>query len=110
MPWGLTRFQKSRQLHFITFRCYRRLPYLESDRAKRLFERALEQARRQYRMYVIGYVVMPEHVHLLVTEPERENLAIVIQAIKQSVARREVKLIRKDPPKQNRLGWGTHFS
>jgi putative transposase len=110
MPWGLYRFQQSKHLHFITFSCYRRLPYLESDRAKRLFEQALEQVRRQYRMYVIGYVVMPEHVHLLVTEPERETLAVVIQALKQSVARREAKLLRKDPPKQKKLGWGTqHF-
>src|SRR6516162_8642518 len=107
MPWGLYRFQQSKHLHFITFSCYRRLPYLKSDRAKRLFEQALEQVRRQYRMYVIGYVVMPEHVHLLVTEPERETLAVVIQAIKQSVARREVKLLRKDPPNQKMVGWGT---
>src|SRR5215831_15210238 len=98
MPWGLCRFHQSNQLHFITFSCYRRLPHLESDRAKRLFEQSLEQARRQYRMYVIGYVLMPEHVHLLVTEPERENLGVVIQAIKQSVARREVKLIQKTHP------------
>ena len=34
---------------------------------------------------------MPEHVHLLVSEPDRETLAAVIQAIKQSVARRLVK-------------------
>lgn len=110
MPWGLMRFQQSRQLHFITFSCYRRLPYLESDWAKRLFEQALEQARRQYRMHVVGYVVMPEHVHLLVTEPERETLAKVIQAIKQSVARREVKLMRKDPPNKKKVGWGTQKS
>jgi putative transposase len=30
----------------------------------------LEEARRRYRFVVHGYVVMPEHVHLLMTEPE----------------------------------------
>ena len=34
-----------------------------------------------------GYVVMPEHVHLLVNEPERGCLAQMLQSLKQSVAR-----------------------
>jgi len=41
----------------------------------------LEQTRRSYGFYVVGYVVMPEHVHLLVSEPERGTLAIVIQSL-----------------------------
>ena len=88
MPWGLKRYQQSRDLHFITFSCYRRQPLLASTRAKRLFEFALEQSRRQYGFWVSGYVVMPEHVHLLVSEPERATLAVALQALKQSVARR----------------------
>ena len=71
MPWGLRRYQQSRQLHFVTFSCYRREPLLDSPRSKDVFESALERARRGYGFYVSGYVVMPEHVHLLVSEPER---------------------------------------
>ncbi len=56
-----------------------------------MFEQALEQARVKYGFYVIGYVLMPEHVHLLVSEPERDTLATALKAIKQSVARRQVK-------------------
>ena len=88
MPWGLRRFQHARHLHFITFSCYRRRRRLDPV-ARRLFERALERARVKYGFYVAGYVVMPEHVHLLVSEPEREVLATAIQAMKQSVARRQ---------------------
>jgi REP element-mobilizing transposase RayT len=75
MPRGLHRFQQSKTLHYF-LAAIGRLLYLEPDRAKRQSEQALEQARRQYRMYVIGYVVMPEHVHMLVTEPERGRLAL----------------------------------
>ena len=75
----------------MTFSCYRRQPLLASARAKRLFGTALEQARRQYGFYVSGYVVMPEHVHLLVSEPERSTLARALQAVKQSVARRLIR-------------------
>ena len=88
MPWGLKRYQQARELHFATFSCYRRQPLLASAQAKHLFEIALEQARRQYGFFVTGYVVMPEHVHLLLSQPERGTLARALQAVKQSVARR----------------------
>src|ERR1700689_5918379 len=60
------------------------------------FECALERTRRSYGMCVYGYVVMPEHVHLLVSEPEREVLARAMQSLKQSVAR-TLALRAKDP-------------
>lgn len=59
--------------------------------AAQMFEGALEQARVNYGFFVFGYVVMPEHVHLLVSEPQRSTLAMAIKAMKQSVARRRVK-------------------
>lgn len=47
-------------------------------------------------MCVYAYVVMPEHVHVLVSEPERETLARAMQSLKQSVAR-TLALRGKDP-------------
>ena len=88
MPWGLVRFQQSHCLHFITFTYYRRQPFLDTTHAKNVFEGSLEQTRRSYRFYVIGYVIMPEHVQLLVTEPERATLARAIQSLKQSVSQK----------------------
>ena len=40
-----------------------------------------------YGFYVTGYVVMPEHVHLLISEPERAKLSVALQMLKQNVAR-----------------------
>jgi putative transposase len=59
MPWGLVRFQQPRNLHFLTFSCYRRQPFLDTAHAGQVFERSLEQTCRSYRFYEIGYVVMP---------------------------------------------------
>src|SRR5919205_823673 len=70
MPLGLTRFHQSGQSHFVTFCCYHRRPLLATDESRRIFESALERVRRSYRLYVYGYVVMPEHVHLLLSEPQ----------------------------------------
>ncbi len=88
MPWGLKRFHGTRDLHFITFSCYRRQPLLNSPHSKRAFEVVLEQVRRQYNFFVTGYVVMPEHVHLLMSEPEDKKLASALQVLKQLVAQR----------------------
>jgi len=88
MPWGLRRFHQTGDLHFVTFTCYRREALLTTPHAKLLVERALEQARRHYGFWVSGYVIMPEHVHLLVSEPDRASLSTALQAMKQSVARR----------------------
>jgi len=73
MPWGLRRFQKSDQLHFVTFSCYHRQPKLATGQARSVFEQSLEQTRRAYSLCVLGYVVMPENAHLLLTEPQTKG-------------------------------------
>jgi len=87
MPWGLKRFQQAGDLHFITFSCYHRKVKLGTGARREVVERALEQVRRQYGFFVTGYV-MPEHVHLLVSEPGQALLSRAIQSLKQAVARR----------------------
>src|ERR1700720_2979002 len=72
MPWGLTRFQDSGQSHFVTFCCYHRRRLLTTDESRRIFESALERVRGRFRLQVYGYAVMPEHVHLLLSEPQRD--------------------------------------
>jgi putative transposase len=100
MPWGLTRYQQTGQSHFVTFCCYHRRPLFTTDASRRVFENALERVRRSFRLRVYGYVVMPEHVHLLVSEPENAplkptsglngapTLADALKSLKQGVARR----------------------
>ena len=53
-----------------------------------LFEDALERVRLRHLFVVAGYVVMPEHVHLLVNEAKRVLLSRAIQALKLSVSLR----------------------
>jgi len=88
MPWGLKRFQETGQVHFLTFSCYRRRPNFDNAHSRDTFVNALERVRREYGHCVYGYVVMPEHVHLLLNEPERATLAKAMQSLKQGVGRR----------------------
>jgi putative transposase len=108
MPWGLTRFHHSGQSHFVTFCCYHRHRLFTTDASCRVFESALERVRRSYRLYVYGYVVMPEHVHLLLSEPQRDTLADALKSLKQGVSRR---LIGSLPlkPKTGLSGAPEHF-
>ncbi len=88
MPTTLKRFHHSGQSHFVTFTCYRRRPHLESVKGCEVFVAALEQARLHYQFLVYGFVVMPEHVHVLISEPERATVANAIQSLKISSSKR----------------------
>ena len=73
-------------LHFVTFSCYRRRPLLGTRRARDRFVKILDEVRARHGFRVIGYVVMPEHVHLLLTEPPKGNPSKVLQVLKQKVS------------------------
>jgi putative transposase len=88
MPSGLKRFQKAESLHFITSSCFHRLPLLEAPGARETVEAVLEQTRARHQAPVYAYVLMPEHVHLLVNEPPRILLAQFLKAVKQMTSRK----------------------
>ena len=107
MTEALHRFYGGRDLHSLTFSCYKRLP-LFSDAARcDLFLKILERVRRRYRLVVLGYVVMPEHVHLLMSEPQRASLSTAMQALKLGVVRSLDS--RSVVPRSRKTGetWGT---
>jgi len=53
-----------------------------------LFLKELARVRREYAFGLVGYVVMPEHVHLLVSEPKKGTPSTVLQMLKQRVSRK----------------------
>jgi len=95
MPLGLRRFYGKGDLHFITFSCYRRLPLLKTVQARDVFVKELVKLREVMGFRLIGFVVMPEHVHLLISEPPQGTPSTVLQKLKLRVARR---LRRREKP------------
>jgi len=100
MPKGLQRYYGDDHLHFLTCSCYHRQSLLGGVRGRDLFLRILEEVRQRYRFVVVGYVVMPDHIHLLLSEPERGTPSTVMQVLKQRYAR---GLLRK---KRRKTGQG----
>jgi len=88
MPAGLKRYYGQGHLHFITFSCYRRLPLLKTVRARDIFVEELRKVREETEFRLLGYVVMPEHVHLLMSEPKHGSPSTVLQKLKLRVSRR----------------------
>jgi len=93
----LERRYGQKDLHFITFSCYRRRALLGSIRARNTFVRILGELREQYGFLLVGYVVMPEHVHLLISEPKIGTPSLVMQVLKQRVSRALRKRKRRRP-------------
>jgi putative transposase len=105
MPKGLKRYYGRGHLHFLTFSCYRRLPLLKTARARHLFVRELARVRAEYGFLLVGYVVMPEHVHLLISEPKKGTPSTVLQMLKQRVSQKLRKKPRNVAAKQLRLAF-----
>ncbi len=77
----LQRFYGAHHLHFITCSCYRRKSLLREPRKRDRFLEIMEQVRQRYRFVVVGYVVMPEHIHLLISEPEVGTPSTLMQVV-----------------------------
>jgi putative transposase len=88
MTKGLHRYYGDHDLHFITCSCYHRQPQLDKAKRRDLFLSILEEARQKYRFVVHGYVVMPEHFHLLMTEPEVGDPSAVMKVLKERFTRK----------------------
>ena len=74
-------------LHFITFSCAGRLPFLADPHSRDTVLRILNEVRMNHLFQIHGYVVMPEHIHLLISEPAVGTPGTVLQVVKQRVSR-----------------------
>jgi len=108
MRGKLQRYYGAGHLHFITCSCYRRQPLLGTPRRRDLFLAVLERVRRRYSFVVVGYVVMPEHVHLLISELQDKNPSAVMQALKLGFARRVLASGKRRNPAQASFFDHTH--
>jgi putative transposase len=90
MRRNFKRYYGAGDLHFITCSCYRRQPLLATPHSRDLLLNVLERVRLRYSFVVVGYVIMPEHIHLLISEPQLKTPSTVMQALKLGFARRAI--------------------
>lgn len=85
--------------HELTFSCFRRLPLLSRDRTRQWFVEALESARQKRNLALWAYVIMPEHVHVIVwPKDSRYEMRLIRTALKVPVQRQALSYLRRCAP------------
>ena len=79
---------------------------MKTVRARDIFVKALGKVRDEMSFHLLGYVVMPEHVHLLISEPKQGTPSTVLQRLKLRVARKLRKRRKRADAGQMRLPFG----
>ena len=93
------RFNDAGHAHALTFSCFRRQPFLSKDRSRQWLVEAMEKAREQHRLHLWAWVIMPEHVHLLICPMEQDySISLILKTLKQSVSKRALIFLKKQAP------------
>ena len=92
-------------VRFVTFSCYSRLGSLNQRGAKEIVIEELDRARKKHGFLIIGYVLMPEHVHLVLFPSEEMKLGLVIREIKSRSAKRYFAATEIAPSGATRVFW-----
>ena len=85
--------------HELTFSCYQRFAFLRSPRTCHWLADAINDAREALAFDLWAYVLMPDHVHLIIY-PRRDvyDIAETRSAIKLPMARRAIAFLRRKSP------------
>ncbi|MCA9078767.1 MAG: transposase [Planctomycetaceae bacterium] len=85
--------------HFWTASCYRRMPLLSKDRSRMWFCDAVNAAREQHQFDVWAWVIMPEHVHLLICPCEPDyDMSDIVWSINQPVGVTAINWLKEHDP------------
>ncbi|HUU45816.1 MAG TPA: transposase, partial [Acidobacteriota bacterium] len=83
-----TTYNLPNHAHYLTFSCYRRQQLLTNALLRRLLLTLWQEARSKAHFSIWAYVIMPEHVHLLVY-PREEDYAMsrILRILKEPFTR-----------------------
>ncbi len=82
--------------HFLTFSCFRRMPLLSRNRSRQWVIDALSRSRESGQIDLWAYVIMPEHVHVVLLPHKEVTISEVLKSVKQSVSCRALLWLRQN--------------
>ena len=95
----LIRYDSPGDARFLTFSCFKRQPFLSKDRSRRWFLDALEISRETHGFDLWAWVIMPEHVHLLVYPGHAPfQMKDALYSLKKSVTNTAQAYVRRHAP------------
>jgi putative transposase len=81
--------------HYVTMVAFRRLPVFRNEQAALFFIEALNETREKHPFKLIGYVVMPDHVHLILN-PVGCDISLIGKELKGKSARKIIDWLKAD--------------
>jgi putative transposase len=82
-------------LHYITTSTYRRARVFDSERFKGRFVSIWAELRDELGFRIVGYVLMPEHFHVLLWPSELANPSQIMQKLEERTAKFILKSLRE---------------
>jgi putative transposase len=87
------------QAHELTFSCYQNRQFLKSETICGFFIESLKRAKEKHNFDIWAYVIMPEHIHLLIFPQEQKYfIAKILQSIKQSSSKKAISYFKHSVP------------
>jgi REP-associated tyrosine transposase len=83
-------------LHFVTASTYRRARLFDFHLFKEIFIQTLDQLGTLLEFRLLGYVLMPEHFHLLIWPQEKANPSRIVASLKQRTARTILQVLKQE--------------
>ncbi|MCK4626323.1 MAG: transposase [Phycisphaerae bacterium] len=84
--------------HCLTFSCFQRQPFFNGRYSPRWFLDAVEQARSKHPFELWAFVIMPEHVHMVILPHEGVKIRTILSRTKHPVTRRALHFVEKNCP------------
>ncbi len=91
-------FDTSGDSHFITFSTFKRLPLLTKERSCQWMVEALALSRDRNPFELWAWVIMPEHIHIVLHPHQETKIAAILKTMKQSVSKRAIIWLKKHSP------------
>ncbi|HOI56125.1 MAG TPA: transposase [Phycisphaerae bacterium] len=92
------RYDEPGHAHYLTFSCFRRQPFFRGRRSPGWFLDAVAQARQELRFDLWAWVIMPEHVHLLLRPAPESQISGILWRIKRRVTHEATRYLAAADP------------
>ncbi len=92
------RYDNVGDAHFLTFSSFRRQPFFSGKDAPRWFLENLNNVKARLGFSLWGYVIMPEHVHLMLLPAKGSSISAILRFIKKPFTDRIIKYTRESSP------------
>jgi REP-associated tyrosine transposase len=79
----LKHYDHDGRARFVTFCTHKRIPILTNNRFRKIILDSIQYICKTHQLSLLGYVIMPEHVHLVIIPPEKIKLGPMIGEIKR---------------------------